>query len=470
MKLSIEKTLKSLPLILTSTCLFSLSSQGQQAVTGIITDYNSFWKSSSTSINAIKPSNSHNLLAFTYNNHQYSTGVNDLSLSAHGETFSSGDFWSLPVDSYSGAITTNTKVGVGELYDGVHNGAGIIPPANNLPQYLTDGIKGLNIGTCVANIPAGTLFFFISNIVPASIGDGIPDILVTQVADPSGSTDRYSLVDNAGNLVGHSMDIVFTNIAPVANWTADFYEAASNPMNLTTGFTNTDRPMRLWAADLSDFGITAANYQQVSKFRINISGNSDVAFVAYNNRTFSLNVALPVTLSSFTAKAENGKGMLNWQTNTEKEAKNFLIEKSLDNVSFQSIATVAAKGTSSELTQYAFTDINLATGKSYYRLKMVDIDGQFTYSKTVMVQQSSKGSIALSIYPNPASSNITVTHPAAAKQQIRIFNMSGMPMASLDTKVGDTQTSIDISAYAKGSYVVRMQGAGEISSQHFVVR
>src|SRR3982751_5332661 len=72
------------------------SSNAQHAVAGIVTDYNGFWKTRTGAFNNVKPVNSHNMLAFTYNNKQYSTGVNDGVLTAKGETFVAGDFWALP--------------------------------------------------------------------------------------------------------------------------------------------------------------------------------------------------------------------------------------------------------------------------------------------------------------------------------------------------------------------------------------
>jgi len=81
-------------------------------------------------------------------------------------------------------VTSNTKLALGQLYDGVDNGASNPAPVNSLALYLTDGPNGLNLGTGIANLPKGDLTFRVTNINPAAIGDGIPDILVTQIADP----------------------------------------------------------------------------------------------------------------------------------------------------------------------------------------------------------------------------------------------------------------------------------------------
>jgi hypothetical protein len=427
-----------------------------QAVSGIITDYNGFWKSSVSSLNSTKPNNNHNLLAFTYNNVQYSTGANDPVLTNHGESFVAGDFWSLPVGSLSGTVNSNTKVGVGEMYDAVHNGPSNPPPANDIASYLTDGIKGLNIGTCIANLPAGTMTFYVSNITPQNIGDGVPDILVTQVADPSNSSDTYSFTDASGSIIGHSKSIVFTNITPVGTWTADFYEASTNPMVLQGNFTNTDRPIRLWAADLSDFGISAANYQNIRLFKINLSGNSDVAFAAYNNKTFNVNTPLAVTLSDFSAMNVNTGVQLQWATETEINSWQFILEKSLDNRFFMPVGSIPAAGNSTERKQYSFTDDQPFTGTCYYRLKITGQSRPETYSKVIQVQTGNPAGI-LRLSPNPCHETLRVMHVASEHSRIIIYNANGHKILQKILAPGSEQTSLTVAKLLPGLYFIVWQ-------------
>jgi hypothetical protein len=149
------------------------------------------------------------------------------------------------------------------------------------------------MGTCVANLPAGTMMMSVSNVQASNIGDGFPDVLVTQVADPSTSYDRYEFTDVNGVRVGNSLDIVLNNITPIGTWVADFYEATGTTI-LTAGFTKTERAIRLWAADFSSFGINATNISSIAYFRIGLSGTSDVAFVAYNTTTITVQQVLPL--------------------------------------------------------------------------------------------------------------------------------------------------------------------------------
>src|SRR5690606_35191323 len=119
-------------------------------------------------------------------------------LEAHGDSFEPGFFRALPMHNINGTPNGNTKVGLGAMIDGVFNGPGAVPPSRGLAQYLVDGVNGLDIGTCVANLPAGTMFMPVTQVEVENIGDGIPDILVTQIADPSSQYDRYEFTDING--------------------------------------------------------------------------------------------------------------------------------------------------------------------------------------------------------------------------------------------------------------------------------
>lgn len=441
-----------------------------QAITGIITDYNGYWKSAASAINPVKPDNSHNLLAFSYNGTTYSTGVNDLLLTSKGETFIPNDFWSLPVNNISGAVTSNTKAGFGEKYDGVSNGASNPPPAYDIAGYLTDGIKGLNLGTCIANLPAGYMTFAVSNITPSSIGDGIPDILVTQVADPSGSFDRYSFTDVNGAMVGNYKDIIFTSITPVGNWTADFYEAVSSPLVLTGGYTKTDRALRLWAADLSEFGITASNYQTVRNFKIGLSGVSDVAFVGYSTRSFAVSKVLPVTLADFTAKKINTGVQLKWITESESNSSRYIIEKSADSHSFLAIDSIKAAGNSNSTRIYSYTDNQLANSIVYYRLKTVDIDGRFTYSNIVSIAAVTKTNFIVQPNPAAAGSQVTIQHEAAlGTETLSIYNQAGIALVQQAVARGNHQTKIDLQHFTKGIYYIVWQNGTDKKTQKLLI-
>lgn len=456
---------------ITSTLFFTfllgcicLSIKGQsQSVTSIITDYKGFWKSSASSVNSIKPDNSHNLLAFTFNGTQYSTGINDDLLRTRNENFITTDFWSLPVAGLSGTVNGNTKIGLGAMYDGVYNGASNTPPENNLAKYLTDGSKGLDLGTCVANLPNGTLSFNVFNLKASSIGDGIPDILITQVADPTGNSyDRYEFVDEAGVRIGNYKDIVFTSITPVGDWVADFYEASKNPMTLAGGYTQTERPIRLWAADLSEFGINGANLSRVKNFRINLCGNSDVAFVAYNHQSIAMAIILPFQSVELKGKTEGGKSLLSWVIKTDEQNGEIFVEKSNDKINFQTISGLAL---SKKTLVGNYTDQSSGT-EGYYRLKVVSGNGETAYSNIILIK--SVADQKPKVFPNPAVGRFTITNLPAGGSKMQLYNASGMLLQQKSYSTSDTQVEFDVTGYSSGTYYLKLPEA-KFSSAHRIV-
>lgn len=283
-------------------CCLCIPAFGQ--VTQMYTDYNNFWNSRSTSINSVKPNLSHNLLAFRWNNTIYSTGVDDTKLNNNGLTYVHTKFRALPITTVPVSGGSSYFIGFGALTDGIANGVSTtqinphITTGAQKAKYLTDGLNGLDIGTCLTNIPAGSTLTFnlsINGITLANVNDGIPDILVSQIAEPASVFDELYFVDannvQVGNVVSIRFDINAT-YPTVGNWTADFY---NNNSTATAGFVNTDRPFKFFAVDLATFGININNYASARKLIYKPSGQSDPAFLAYNEPSIGVAQQLVIT-------------------------------------------------------------------------------------------------------------------------------------------------------------------------------
>jgi len=99
-----------------------------------------------------------------------------------------------------------------------------------------------------------------------------------------------------------------------------------------------------------------------------------------------LAVIVPVTLMDFSAIAKPNKtSLLQWKTATELNSDYFVIERGTDGSTFAQVAIVNANGNSNSVINYQMTDNLPSNGVNYYRLKMVDADGQFQYSNIVSV-------------------------------------------------------------------------------------
>jgi hypothetical protein len=159
--------------------------------------------------------------------------------------------------------------------------------------------------------------------------------------------------------------------------------------------------------------------------------------------------ALGLDLKSFEFTAKQNIANLNWETLNEVNVKSFEVEKSYDALNFSTVGKVSAKNIST--ARYSFMDeMNAST--AHYRLKMVDLDGKYTYSQVVKVYNSNEGSV--SIYPNPTSGtlNIKISNLQSASS-LTILNTFGQPV--LSTSISQYSTNLDISSLAVGNYFVR---------------
>lgn len=136
---------------------------------------------------------------------------------------------------------------------------------------------------------------------------------------------------------------------------------------------------------------------------------------------------LPVTLIFFKASAENRTIALNWATSTEENNQQFAIERSTNGknwVTIGSVETNANNGNSKNQLNYAFTDESPINGLNYYRLKQIDRNGQFAYSRLESVY--SEGLTApVIVYPNPTSDNLTIDG-LTGNETIRIYSAEGL--------------------------------------------
>ncbi len=146
--------------------------------------------------------------------------------------------------------------------------------------------------------------------------------------------------------------------------------------------------------------------------------------------SFSKFNALPVKLLYFTAIADGNRVRLNWEAANEQETVKYEIEKSLTGANYVKIGTVLSR----QLSQSAYTDFdfNPAMGWNYYRLKMTDKQGNFTYSPIRPVKFE-KGLEQVNIFPVPAATVLNILLPTSYlnKVQLQVFGVDGKFIALL---------------------------------------
>jgi Secretion system C-terminal sorting domain len=160
-------------------------------------------------------------------------------------------------------------------------------------------------------------------------------------------------------------------------------------------------------------------------------------------------VVLPIELTTFTAKPNNSTVNLAWQTASEKGNSHFDIERSANGKDWSKIGMVKGSGTSQQKLDYRFTDEGPLSILNYYRLKQVDLDGQFNYSPVVTAVVG-KGKLK-GIFPNPTTDKVTlVGNDLTNDDVVTIFDLNGRNIKT--QKVSGSQ--IDVSDLAKGFYIL----------------
>jgi len=440
--------------ILALVMIIAGQASAQQDVRKVFTTYNGFWSSTADTLSTVKPDDSHMLLGFSYKNKVFSTGVSDTTLSNRGIAFSATSFRSFQLATNAIPTSTATKIGVGTKYGGNGN-VSPVPVSNDLTEYLVDGKQGLDMGTAIFNIPGSQMRYKVTNIFAARIADGIPDVLVTQVGAPPAASvrDTFRFEDSAGNVIGNPISISMANISIVGTGNWKFYTPGT-PCTYDAGLQG-DRPLRMMAFELSDFGLTASNIARVSRFVHRVSGESDQAFVAYNNAAFTAErgTVLPVTLENFNARKSGAQARLDWKMSEASHFSHFEIERSSNgSASFERIGNVYPQ-TGAGSGSFTFNDATPANGANYYRLKMVDLDGSFGYSAVQSL--SFETAAAISAYPNPASTSLYVQHQSGSAG-ISLMNIAGTAVPVSISAEGN-RSRIDVSGVPAGVYVVRVQ-------------
>lgn len=169
---------------------------------------------------------------------------------------------------------------------------------------------------------------------------------------------------------------------------------------------------------------------------------------------------LPLTLVDFKGSLQDANALLSWKTENEQNTLHFSVERSLDGRNFTGIANVAAKNVATTNT-YQYYDKNikdLKAGVIYYRLKQVDTDGSFVYSKIVALSPENKNSLTL--YPNPAVNDIilSINVSKAAQAVVKIYDNVGriVKMQKVNLVAGMSSLQVDVSMLAKGIYYLEL--------------
>jgi len=178
--------------------------------------------------------------------------------------------------------------------------------------------------------------------------------------------------------------------------------------------------------------------------------------------TVKYSSVLPLNIIEFKGWINDNDAILSWKTDQEANTDHFIIERSINGSQYNAIGSVAAANAPGIHT-YGFTDDNVdALGASivYYRLKQMDIDGHFTYSKVVTLPL--KTASRLMLYPNPATNQVNLTLSVSRKEKIQyfVYDNAGRMVIRQSTEIlaGTNSLPIDIGELPAGVYYLNLFG------------
>ncbi len=174
-----------------------------------------------------------------------------------------------------------------------------------------------------------------------------------------------------------------------------------------------------------------------------------------------------VKLINFKAFEKNGQVLTIWQTLSEQNIDHFEIWRSKDAVQFEYLGKIASAGNSNLTHDYSFTDPSPYTGISWYKLKIIDKSGGFTWSDAVPVKINK--AIALMLYPNPAGNFIIINSNSDvinSKPVVSLFNGQGALLRVFT--LSSINQQVNISNLAAGTYQVNISYNNEVKTIRFV--
>lgn len=192
----------------------------------------------------------------------------------------------------------------------------------------------------------------------------------------------------------------------------------------------------------------------------------------FDNIDFGMTV--PVELTNFSYSVSGDDIVLKWQTATETNNRGFEVQRKLNNSEFSSIGFVEGSGTTTERKEYSYVDKNLKSGANYlYRLKQIDLNGVYNYSKIINTNGTIPGKFSLEQnYPNPfnPTTNISYSLPVKSNVTLEVYNLIGQKISTLvqgEIEAGKHSVDFNGSGISSGIYLFRLTAIGEDGS-HFI--
>ena len=184
---------------------------------------------------------------------------------------------------------------------------------------------------------------------------------------------------------------------------------------------------------------------------------------------------IPVKLLSMDVMAGNNcQAVIKWRTSQEEQIKLYEVEYSTDGTIFTKAGSVISNNKTSE-SEYRHTAGLSASAFHYFRLKMIDTDGSYTYSHVLKLNSTCWRAFSVAVTPNPVIDNIikiTVMQPAAGNVTLSIIDAAGKLIYSGTKKLNSGENILQLDAMqhaAPGTYLLRAENSGAVIHRKFMM-
>jgi hypothetical protein len=224
------------------------------------------------------------------------------------------------------------------------------------------------------------------------------------------------------------------------------------------------------------FTVTKTN---ISSFKVKygakslLSGASTRQYSLYmKGFLYPSQATLPVKLVDFSARYNKPDVNLSWKSSEEINLNYYMLEQSADGNNYSTVCLVFAAAENGRGAEYSYVDHKASQrGLVYYRLKMVDNDGKFSYSPTRIIRFETNDQLVLTTFPNPFTTDLKITLPSAWQDKlvaIDICNVKGQVVKSAMISHASQTETMNLSGLDGGIYFLKASSGGQIINQKLI--
>ncbi|HWZ23075.1 MAG TPA: T9SS type A sorting domain-containing protein, partial [Cytophagaceae bacterium] len=207
-----------------------------------------------------------------------------------------------------------------------------------------------------------------------------------------------------------------------------------------------------------------ANYTVVGNLSFT-SNNFTVTHSCASRVQVNRSCSLPVSLISFTGSNIGNKNLLSWITSSEKNNAYFEIQKSTDNMNFETIGKVNGNGTTNSIQYYNFMDNNITGTINYYRIVQYDFDGKTSISSIVSIETSSGSSVTVA--PNPSHDAFNVVLSEITTADLTVLDVLGREIYT--THIAQGRSLVTFGAdFQTGAYILQVKTSDQVFIQRII--